>query len=235
MTDNFCKSIFFIYICNMETKVCIKCNTEKDVTEFYKNNSAKDKLTYYCKICVRWYVEDSKKKNRGRYLELKKKNREKHSEHISEYGKKWYIKNKGDTKFKAFRREERREYEREYKKKRYHSDILYKLSDIISSAIRLSLNEKGYTKKCRTYRILGCTYEEFKEHIESQWEDWMSWDNHGKYNGEGNCGWDLDHIIPVSSAKCEEDIIRLNHHSNIQPLCSYVNRHVKRDIVGWKS
>ena len=41
MTDNFCKSIFFIYICNMETKVCIKCNTEKDVTEFYKNNSAK--------------------------------------------------------------------------------------------------------------------------------------------------------------------------------------------------
>ena len=36
MVDNFCKSIFFIYICNMETKVCIKCNTEKDVTEFYK-------------------------------------------------------------------------------------------------------------------------------------------------------------------------------------------------------
>jgi len=35
MVDNFCKSIFFNYICNMETKVCIKCNTEKDVTEFY--------------------------------------------------------------------------------------------------------------------------------------------------------------------------------------------------------
>jgi hypothetical protein len=218
----------------METKVCNKCNIEKDVTEFYKNNAAKDKLTYYCKICSRWYVEDNKKKNRGRYLDLKKKNREKHSEHISECGKEWYIKNKGDTKFKAFRREERREYEREYSKKRYHSDILYKLSDIISSAIRLSLNEKGYTKKCRTYRILGCTYEEFKEHIESQWEDWMSWDNHGKYNGEENCGWDLDHIIPLSSAKCEEDIIRLNHHSNIQPLCSYVNRFVKRDIVDWK-
>ena len=67
------------------------------------------------------------------------------------------------------------------------------------------------------------------------WEDWMNWDNYGIYNGEENCGWDLDHIIPLSSAKCEEDIIRLNHHSNIQPLCSYVNRHVKRDIVDWKS
>ena len=63
----------------------------------------------------------------------------------------------------------------------------------------------------------------------------MNWDNYGLYNGEENYGWDLDHIVPVSSAQCEEDIYRLNHHSNIQPLCSYVNRYVKRDIVDWKS
>ena len=218
----------------MKTKVCNKCNIEKDVTEFGKNRRSKDNLHYYCKICSRWYVEEYKKKNRTEYLKSKKKHREKHSEYISEYGKEWYIKNKGDTKFKLFRKEERREYDREYSKKRYHSDILYKLSDLISSAIWLSLNEKGYTKKCRTYRVLGCTYEEFKTHIESKWEDWMNWDNHGLYNGERNYGWDLDHIVPLSSAQCEEDVYRLNHYSNIQPLCSYVNRNVKRDIVDWE-
>jgi hypothetical protein len=89
----------------------------------------------------------------------------------------------------------------------------------------------GYKKNTRTYKILGCTYEEFKTHIESQWEEWMNWDNYGRYNGEENYGWDLDHIIPLSSVTTEEDIIRLNHYSNIQPLCSYVNRYVKRDKI----
>jgi len=49
----------------------------------------------------------------------------------------------------------------------------------------------------------------------------MSWDNQGKY-------WDIDHIIPVSSAKTEEEIIKLNHYTNLQPLESYYNRHIKR-------
>ena len=219
----------------METKVCNKCNIEKDVTEFGKNRREKDNLHCYCKICSRWYVEEYKKKNRSEYLKSKKKHREKHSQYISEYNKEWYIKNKGDTKFKAFRKEERREYEREWYKKRYHSDTLFKLSEIIRSAIFISLKEKGYSKKCRTHKILDCSYEEFKLYIESQFEDWMSWDNYGLYNGEEKYGWDLDHIVPLSSAECEEDIIRLNHHSNIQPLCSYVNRNVKRDIIGWES
>ncbi len=36
--------------------------------------------------------------------------------------------------------------------------------------------------------------------------------------------------------KCnvEKDVYTLNHYSNIQPLCSYVNRNVKRDIVDWE-
>ena len=59
----------------------------------------------------------------------------------------------------------------------------------------------------------------------------MTWENWGKYNGELNYGWDIDHIIPLSSAKTEDDIIRLNHYTNLQPLCSYTNRHIKRDKI----
>ena len=57
----------------------------------------------------------------------------------------------------------------------------------------------------------------------------MTWENHGLYNGELNYGWDIDHIIPFSSAKTEEDIIKLSHYTNLQPLCSKFNRYLKRD------
>jgi hypothetical protein len=57
----------------------------------------------------------------------------------------------------------------------------------------------------------------------------MNFENYGKYNGELNYGWDIDHIIPSSSAISEEEIIKLNHFSNLQPLCSKINRDIKKD------
>ena len=124
-----------------------------------------------------------------------------------------------------------RDKEYEQKKIRLKNDPLFKLTCSIRGLISISFRNNGYGKKSRTYKILGCTYDEFKLQIESQWEEWMNWDNYGKYNGEERYGWDFDHIIPISSGKCEEDIIRLNHHTNIQPLCSYVNRYVKKDKI----
>jgi hypothetical protein len=40
---------------------------------------------------------------------------------------------------------------------------------------------------------------------------------------------DIDHIIPISSVNSENDVIRLNHYTNLQPLCSKVNRDIKID------
>ena len=59
----------------------------------------------------------------------------------------------------------------------------------------------------------------------------MNWKNWGKYDGNEKSGWDIDHIIPISSAKTEDDILKLNHYTNLQPLCSYINRYIKRDSV----
>ena len=62
----------------------------------------------------------------------------------------------------------------------------------------------------------------------------MNWDNYGDPKDgilELNKTWDIDHIEPLSSAKTEEDIIRLNHYTNLQPLCSYYNRHIKKNFL----
>lgn len=61
----------------------------------------------------------------------------------------------------------------------------------------------------------------------------MTWENYGKYNGELNYGWDIDHIIPLTTAKTEDDVIRLSHYTNLRPLCSYTNRVIKKDIINF--
>tara|TARA_R110000796_G_scaffold228861_3_gene346089 strand:- start:1470 stop:2099 length:630 start_codon:yes stop_codon:yes gene_type:complete len=112
------------------------------------------------------------------------------------------------------------------------TDPLFKIKHYIRCGINQSFKRNGYSKKSKSYEILGCSYEEFKKHIESQWESWMNWDNYGNPKDgilEPYKTWDLDHIIPSSSAINENDVIKLNHYSNFQPLCSYVNRLIKKD------
>jgi hypothetical protein len=91
------------------------------------------------------------------------------------------------------------------------------------------LKERNFTKKSKTIDIVGCSFEEFKLYIESKFEPWMNWGNYGLYNGTFNCGWDIDHIIPMAKAISEEDVKKLNNYTNLQPLCSYINRNIKRD------
>jgi 5-methylcytosine-specific restriction endonuclease McrA len=51
----------------------------------------------------------------------------------------------------------------------------------------------------------------------------MNENNQGRYTGNYNETWQLDHIIPISTAETEEEIIKLNHYSNFMPLCSRKN------------
>ena len=115
------------------------------------------------------------------------------------------------------------------RKERYDTDILFKLSTCIRSNILMSFKNNGYKKESKTEQILGCTFEEFKQHIEQQFEPWMTWNNYGKYNGKPKYGWYIDHIIPVSSGTSIEDILFINRYTNLRPLCSYINRCIKRN------
>ncbi len=165
--------------------------------EYYKNNCDKIKdyqnrisvkLSIYRKIYGPNYYEENKEK-------LKEAN-------------KLYRKNNKD-KITIINRN--------YKKHRKNYDPLFKLRENISTLIYNSLKNKGFTKKSRTHEILGCTFNDFMIHLNSNKYDF-------KY---GNYNIDIDHIIPVSSATTEEELIKLNHFSNLQLLPSDYNRNVK--------
>ena len=95
-------------------------------------------------------------------------------------------------------------------KQRIQTDPLFKMRYNIRTLIYMSIKNKGYTKNSRTFDILGCDYNTFIKHIERQFTKGMTWNNHGE--------WHYDHIIPISSAQTEEEVIKLNHYTNFQLL-----------------
>ena len=208
-------------------KICIICNKE-----FNTNTSTKT----CSEICKK-----ERKKNRlaKNYHDNKEKRKEKRKENF----KKFHIENPDYRKnyMKEYRKTENNKiYNRERSKtekykevrnsrqrERYMEHPLYKISCSIRKAINKAIKRNNFEKKNKTVEILGCSFNEFKNFIENKFEIWMTWENYGKYNGELNYGWDIDHIIPLDSAKSEEDLLRLNHYSNLQPLCSKINRDIK--------
>jgi len=128
------------------------------------------------------------------------------------------------------------EYYKEYIKQRLKIDPLFKIKHNLTTKICSTFKKKKVYKNNKTLDILGCTFEQLKQHIESQFEPWMSWDNMGtKIVSSPNIMWDIDHIIPLCSAKNEDDIKQLNHYTNLRPLCSYNNRFIKRGKINLAS
>ena len=136
--------------------------------------------------------------NLDKFKNNSKRWNQKNRERCREYCKRWRSKNK----------KRKREYESQLKM----LSPLYGITQSIRALVLTKFRERGYTKKSKVYKIIGCSYDDFKKHIESQFKEGMTWENHNRY------GWHLDHIIPCASAKTEEELIKLNHYTNYQPL-----------------
>lgn len=177
----------------------------------YKRNEAnkdKDKLSKQ-----KW-----RKNNPDYHKEYNKKYQEENKEKLNEKNKKYYENNK----------EKLNEKDRNRRK----NDPVYKLSCNIRSMLYNIFIKQGSIKETKSQYIIGISFKELRQHIEKQFQPWMSWDNWGLYNGEFEYGWDIDHIEPLfpeGVKRTEEDIIRLNHYTNLQPLCSKINRDIKKN------
>jgi len=108
-----------------------------------------------------------------------------------------------------------RAYRNLYDKAQYDSNPIFLMSKRLRSRIRNAIRRKGYSKTTKTCDMLGCTWEEFKAHIESKFINGMCWDNKHL--------WHIDHIIPLATATSIDEVVRLNHYTNLQPLWAVDN------------
>jgi hypothetical protein len=90
---------------------------------------------------------------------------------------------------------------------------------------RLSKTLKDVPRDKKAHELLGCSWNHFKKHMESQFVGEMSWENYG-----GDTGWHIDHIFPCMNfdfnkrgqqAKCF-------HYKNLRPLWGEDNRKRKK-------
>jgi hypothetical protein len=212
----------------METKICSKCKIEKEVCEFGKSNKTKSGLRSECKLCRKENESKNKEKrseyykiyyilNREKKLNYQKKYYNDNLGEILNYQKKYYNDNlekilNYSKKYKLLNLEKIKNNLRKYNKEKYNNDFFYRLKKNIRHRINLFLKIKNIKKNNKTFDIVGCSPEFLKDHIEGQFKDGMSWENYGFY------GWHLDHIIPLSSGKTEEEVYKLCHYTNLQPL-----------------
>ena len=243
-------------VCNIEkdNSQFGKLKSSKDGLNYYCKICHSKKMSEYRNTEV--YKAKRKENyiiNRDFYLEQKKEYYINNIDKIKEKDKKYYNDNKEDIllKKKKYREDNKISiseylseyrknniqaaiiYQKEYRKNRNELDKIFKFSNNIRSLIKISIKKSQYIKKSKSFDILGLCIYDFMLYLESKFEPWMTWENYGLYNGELNYGWDIDHIIPLSSATTEKELIKLCHYTNLQPLCSYTNRYIKRDNISY--
>ena len=122
------------------------------------------------------------------------------------------------NKYKAKYREENiieiRKKHQLYKKERLQNDSKYRMIENFRGRVRSAFKHKKWTKTGST-KHFGCDAQTAINHIENQFVNGMSWENYGQ--------WHIDHIIPLSSANTIEEMEKLNHYTNLQPLWAIDN------------
>lgn len=162
-------------------KKCSYCKEIKATDQFYVNCQAKDGLQTQCKSCVaqlrKPITEEQKLKAKIRY-DLNK-------EHISLKSKEWRTENKDKIKTKLeetvcqrrpINRERAKKYREQDKYKQYNKNYYrnnkkrYKNTHNITSIRTLKENV--------IQKYFNINLEEFKTYIQSQWLEYMNWDNY---------------------------------------------------------
>ena len=181
------------------TKTCTKCDIAKPATSEYFHKH-REYLRPDCKECKRAGNRKGHQKNRDTRLKYKRERYEKNKDAVKEY--------RQTDEYKAKRSA--------YRKKRRKEDPAYRLRDTVSTAVHHALTKsKGSKSGKSTFQHLPYTPEQLKEHLQTQFDEHMTWDNYGSY-------WHVDHIYPQSLLPYDS-LEHENFHKcwaldNLQPL-----------------
>jgi hypothetical protein len=192
-------------------KNCTKCGLTKNIEDFPKCPECKDGYRNQCKRCVKSMSDvwrnnnpDSHKIWREKNIDYDKERKQIHYQN----NKDKYIQQ--SIEYRKNNTDKVNQRVRDYRKKRFSEDEVFKLTFTVRSRIRKFLKLTNSIKLGQTFDLIGCTPQELIKYIENLFTDGMNWGNHGE--------WHIDHIVPLSSAKTKEDLMKLCHYTNLQPL-----------------
>jgi hypothetical protein len=99
-----------------------------------------------------------------------------------------------------------------YKVKRRQESIEYKISCYLRTRVYQALQRKKSSGSA--IKDLGCSLEQLKQYLESNFHPGMTWENHKPD------GWHIDHITPLASFDLtnREEFVKACHYTNLQPL-----------------
>lgn len=229
----------------LEYRSSCKSCMKKTQQNYSKNN--RDKRNSIQKIWrenntekVKEFAKKYYNTNPEKFILISKSYRDNNPEKIKELNKKYYnnnvefnkkrvsdwVKQNYDSRIDYIKnwRLENNEHIKEYKNNRYINDPLYKLTHNVRTRVRDFLKSKNIIKNNKTFNIVGCSPEFLKEYLEEKFTKGMSWELMGKYIH-------IDHITPLSSANTEEEIYKLCHYTNLQPLWSEDNLKKSNKII----
>ena len=200
----------------------------------------KDRAEYKKEYNKNYRIKNGEKLNeynnkyRTEHKEEIKKQRKEHyktnKDRIIERQKEYYQKNKNDIlkyhhKYNKDKSEILVKKAYEYQKYKESTDDFYKFKRLIRDCILKSFKRTNHRKNSYAKDIIGIDFDEAWEYLKETWKK-----NYGtEYNGEP---YHIDHIIPLSTAKNEEDVIKLCHYTNLQMLKPEDNLE-KSDKLDW--
>jgi len=203
---------------------CFTCDKIKPLNSdnFFKLHTVKLGYRVPCKNCeklIQRYKRDTNP-------ELKERMNRQSTQWTKNNRKKANKRNKERRREKMKNPEYRKKYNKyhsEYLRQKRKDDPAYRLACNVSRVVRTAIkrtNKNSTSKGGKTFENLPYTPKMLVEHLESQFDENMSWDNYGTY-------WHIDHIIPQAMTPYDsikhENFQKAWALENLQPLEAIAN------------
>ena len=197
-------------------KICCICKREKSLEEFYYRKDLK-KYRNWCIECEKNRTKDFYENNKDDILD-KQHQSYKENRDVILARKKDYAKR---------HKEQLKEYHTKYVYNRRKNDDIFHFRSQIRHLINQSFRRRGIQKNGKTEEIVGCDFETFNNYLLETYKKnyGVEWDEKEEVH--------IDHIIPLSTANTEDEIIKLCHYTNLQLLKAKDNLD-KKDKLDWK-
>lgn len=176
---------------NILEKKCSNCKNILNISNFTLHSSRSDGYSSNCKQCIS--EKSSKYYNINKEIIKQKRNNYYHSI------------------IKTTKKEEYNEKVKIYQRNRLKTDVLFRLKRNLRNRLYYALLNKNWKKNTNFSQYIGLqNQEELKSYLSGKFLPGMTWENYGK--------WEIDHIIPLSTAETKEELYKLCHYTNLQPL-----------------